>query len=36
VLRGRFEAELRPYVLNEARSEATLDLWLDEFLRSES
>ena len=33
LLKDRFEAELRPYVLNEARSERTLDLWLDEFLR---
>jgi hypothetical protein len=36
VLKERFETELRPYVLNEARTKATLDLWLDEFLRSES
>jgi hypothetical protein len=27
----RFEAELRPYVLNEERAAATLRLWLDEF-----
>jgi len=35
VLKERFETELRPYVLNEARTKATLDLWLDEFLLSE-
>jgi hypothetical protein len=35
-LKERFETELRPYVLNEARSNVTLELWLDEFLRTES
>jgi hypothetical protein len=32
LLMERFEAELRPYVLNEAREALTLQLWLDEFL----
>jgi hypothetical protein len=31
ILRDRFNAELRPYVLNEAREAATLDLWLEAF-----
>lgn len=31
VLEKRFEAELRPYVLNEERHVAGLWLWLDEF-----
>lgn len=31
VLEGRFEAELRPHVLNEDRHTAALRLWLDEF-----
>ena len=35
-IRITFETELRPYVLNEAWSNATLDLWLDEFLRTGS
>jgi hypothetical protein len=34
VLKERFETELRPYVLNESRTKATLDLWIDEFLPS--
>jgi hypothetical protein len=36
VLEERFETELRPSVLDEERTKATLDLWLDEYLRSES
>jgi hypothetical protein len=35
-LEKRFEAELRPYVLNEDRHIATLRLWLDEFFGSKS
>jgi hypothetical protein len=31
VLEKRFEAELRPYVLNEDRHVAAPRLWLDEF-----
>lgn len=31
VLRKRYEAELRPHVLNEDRHTTTLRLWLDEF-----
>lgn len=31
ILEERFETELRPYVLNEDRQVATLQLWLDEF-----
>ena len=31
VLEERFEAELRPYVLNEDRHNDSLRLWLDEF-----
>ena len=31
VLEKRFEAELRPYVLNEDRHTTALRLWLDEF-----
>lgn len=31
VLKKRFDAELRPYVLNEERALLTLDLWLDEY-----
>jgi hypothetical protein len=31
VLEKRFEAELRPYVLNEERHVVALRLWLDEF-----
>lgn len=27
----RFDVELRPYVLDEARASATIELWLDEF-----
>ena len=34
VLAERFEHELRPYVLNEARSRTTLELWIEEFFRS--
>jgi len=30
-LSERFETELRPYVLNEARERLTLELWLGEF-----
>ena len=33
ILEERFTAELRPYLLNEARETATLELWLDEFFR---
>jgi hypothetical protein len=36
VLKERFEAELRPYVLDEARGRMILDLWLDEFFESTS
>ena len=32
---GRFETELRPYVLNEERESLTLQLWLDEFFKSQ-
>lgn len=35
VLETRFDAELRPYVLNEKRNEAALRLWLDEFFGHE-
>ena len=31
MLRERFEAEMRPHVLNEARETLTLHLWLEEF-----
>lgn len=31
LLNERFEEELRPYVLNEAREAITMSLWLDEF-----
>jgi hypothetical protein len=31
VLKDRYDAELRRYVLNEARETLTLDLWLDEY-----
>lgn len=31
VLKERFDAELRPYLLNEERGALTLDLWLDEY-----
>jgi hypothetical protein len=34
VLETRFEQELRPYILNEPRDSATLQLWLDEFFES--
>jgi len=30
LLEQRFEVELRPYVLNEARHAAALELWLSE------
>ena len=36
LLEKRFEAELRPYVLNEARETATLQLWLEEFFGSDA
>jgi len=32
-LEARFDAELRPYVLNEARQRTTLGLWLEEFFK---
>ena len=32
LLMERFEAESRPYLLNESREALTLQLWLDEFL----
>jgi len=35
VLKVRFDAELRPYLLNEARETLTLQLWLDEFFGEE-
>ena len=35
ILDGRFEVELRPYVLNEARERLTLDLWLEEFFEAQ-
>lgn len=35
VLEERFEDEQRPYVLNEAREETALRLWLDEFFRAD-
>jgi hypothetical protein len=31
LLKQRFDAELRPHLLNEARETLTLELWLDEF-----
>ena len=31
VLKERFEAELRPYLLNESRETLTLELWLKEY-----
>lgn len=34
-LEERFEAELRPYLLNEKREMLTLELWLAEFLGKE-
>jgi hypothetical protein len=36
ILEERFEAELRPYVLNEDRHIAALRLWLDEFFGPKS
>ena len=33
LLQERFELELRPYVLNEARAKLTLELWLEEFFQ---
>ena len=36
LLEARFESELCPYVLNEARARATLELWLEEFFESTS
>jgi hypothetical protein len=36
ILHGRFESEMRPYVLNEARESLTLELWLEEFFGSTS
>jgi len=36
LLQDRFESELRPYVLNEARESLTLELWLEEFFESTS
>jgi len=36
LLEERFEAELRPYVRNEARDSLTLELWLEEFFGSTS
>jgi hypothetical protein len=36
LLESRFEAALRPYVLNEARESLTLELWLGEFFESTS
>ena len=36
LLESRFEAELRPYALNEARERMTLELWLAEFFESSS
>jgi len=35
VLTERFEAELQPYLLNEARGKITFGLWLDEFFERE-
>ncbi len=35
LIRSRFEAELRPFLLNEAREALTLQLWLDEFFGAE-
>ena len=32
LIEERFDAELRPYLLNEAREALTLELWLAEFL----
>lgn len=34
-LEDRFDKELRPYVLNERREAATLQLWLEEFFPDE-
>ena len=31
LLENRFETELRPYLLNEARESLTMKLWLEEF-----
>ena len=36
VLQGRYEEELRPYVLNESRASLTLELWLEEFFPRKS
>ena len=36
VLKKRFEAELRPNLLNESRETLTLQLWLEEYLGSEA
>ena len=35
LLEKRFEAELRPYLLNEPREALTLELWLDELFPEE-
>jgi hypothetical protein len=35
-LRERFDAELKPYLLNEQRETFTLELWLEEFFTTES
>lgn len=35
LLKERFEAELRPYLLNEEREALTLDLWLEEYFGKE-
>jgi len=35
LLKERFETELRPYLLNEAREALTLELWLGEFFGAE-
>jgi hypothetical protein len=36
LLENRFESELRPYLLNEARETTTLHLWLGEFFVTEA
>ncbi len=35
LIKSRFEAELRSFLLNEARETLTLQLWLDEFFGAE-
>ena len=36
ILEDRFDAELRPYLLNEKRETTTMNLWLEEFFQNGS